>query len=325
MENVEDKKKKILYVEDNIDNRLLVKRILEAEGYELIEAADGIEGINKAQSERPDLILMDLNLPEMDGIEVTTRIKSIEGLENTLIVALTARAMKGDREMSLIAGCDGYIAKPIDVDALPKQIEEFLQGKRETLKPEEQMTYLKQYSSKLAKRLEEKIRISHIDELTKLANRRGFNSRLEEEYSRIKRFNYYLSCIMIDIDHFKKINDTYGHSIGDKILVELAHVINKHKRRYDLLARYGGEEFVMLLPQTAIEDALIVAERMRRNVESHVFLAGSHNIKITISLGVSSYSSYEPLTKEELVQKADMALYEAKAKGRNRVWPEIHK
>ena len=320
-----EEKKRILYVEDNVDNRMLVKRVLQAEGYEIIEAVDGMEGIEKARTERPDLILMDLNLPEMDGVEATTRIKSIEGLENIIVVALTARAMKGDREMSLIAGCDGYIAKPIDVDALPKQIEEFLKGKKETVKPEVQMTYLKQYSEQLAKRLEDKIHLSHIDELTKLTNRRGFNSRLDEEYSRINRFNYYLSCIMIDIDHFKKINDTYGHSVGDKLLAEVAGVLGKHKRKYDVLARYGGEEFVMLLPQLSMEDGLITAQRLRKSIEDHVFLAGLHNIKVTISLGVSTHTTYEPLTKEELVQKADKALYQAKEKGRSTVWPQYKK
>lgn len=318
-------KKKILYVEDNIENRMLVKRILQSEGYEVIEATDGMEGIEKARTEMPDIILMDLNLPEMDGIEATTRIKSIEGLENTIIVALTARAMKGDREMSLIAGCDGYIAKPIDVDTLPKQIEEFLKGKRETVRPEDQMTYLKQYSEQLAKRLEDKIHLSNIDELTKLINRRGFKNRLDEEYARIIRFNYYLSCIMIDIDHFKKINDTYGHSVGDKLLAEMASLLSKHKRRYDVLARYGGEEFVMLLPQLSIEDGLIVAEKLRKIVENHVFLADSYNIKTTISLGVSTHTTYEPLTKEELIQKADKSLYMAKENGRNRVWPPFRK
>ncbi len=120
---------KILYIEDNPDNRLLVRRILMVEDYEVVEAEDGPSGIEAALNERPDLILMDMNLPEMDGYELTRRLRELPELAGTPIIAMTANVMHGDREKSLEAGCDGYIPKPIDVDALPRQIEQFLRGK----------------------------------------------------------------------------------------------------------------------------------------------------------------------------------------------------
>ncbi|MBN1483341.1 MAG: response regulator [Chloroflexia bacterium] len=150
--------KKILYVEDSPESRLLVRRILEAGGYEIVEAEDGLAAIRLAQQELPDLILMDMHIPGMDGFEVTTRLRSIRALERVPIVALTASAvLDGDRERTLVAGCDGYLQKPVDVDRLPRQIEEFIAGKREVVPQEEQPYYLREYSQKLVTRLQDKI------------------------------------------------------------------------------------------------------------------------------------------------------------------------
>jgi two-component system, cell cycle response regulator DivK len=119
---------RILYIEDNSDNRLLVKRVLEAEGYRLLEAANAGDGLRQVMTERPDLILMDINLPEVDGYTTTARIKAMPGMEAIKVIAVTANVMKGDREKTLAAGCDGYITKPIDVDTLPGQIARFLES-----------------------------------------------------------------------------------------------------------------------------------------------------------------------------------------------------
>ena len=118
--------KRTLYIEDNPDNRLLIRRVLQAEGYEVLEAVDGQSGMQRAAEVQPDLILMDINLPEIDGYEVTARLKQLPGLSRIPIIAVTANVMKGDREKTLAAGCDGYIQKPIDIDLLPEQIERFL-------------------------------------------------------------------------------------------------------------------------------------------------------------------------------------------------------
>jgi two-component system cell cycle response regulator DivK len=118
--------KRILYIEDNPDNRVLVRRVLQAEGYDVVEANDGLTGLQVAAETQPDLILMDINLPEIDGYEVTARMKQLPGISHVPIIAVTANVMKGDREKTLAAGCDGYIQKPIDIDLLPEQIERFL-------------------------------------------------------------------------------------------------------------------------------------------------------------------------------------------------------
>jgi putative nucleotidyltransferase with HDIG domain len=150
--------KSILYIEDNVENKLLVRRLLQGSGYQVIEANDGLDGIEVAIKRRPDLIIMDINLPGMDGYEATTKIKAVDELAKVPVVALTAYAMKGDRERCLAAGCDGYLHKPIDPDTFVATIEEFLYGRRETIAPDEQLHYLKKYSQQLVSRLEEKIR-----------------------------------------------------------------------------------------------------------------------------------------------------------------------
>ncbi|MCB0154448.1 MAG: response regulator [Anaerolineae bacterium] len=155
--------KKVLYIEDHPANRMLVRQVLEGGGFTVIEAVDGLSGIQMAQTERPDLILMDINIPGIDGHEAATRIKSLPELTNVPVVALTARVMAGDRERTLAAGCDGYISKPIDVDRLPDQIWEFLGGHRETIPMEEERIYLREHNESLVKHLEEKVK-----ELTKV-------------------------------------------------------------------------------------------------------------------------------------------------------------
>jgi signal transduction histidine kinase len=149
--------KTILYIEDNAANRVLVRQVLEDVGYTVIEATDGLSGIKIAQEARPDLILMDINIPGMDGYEATTRLKSLPELSHIPIVALTAKVMAGDRERALAAGCDGYIAKPIDVDTLPRQIAEFLGGLRESIASDQESAYLREYNERLADRLEQKV------------------------------------------------------------------------------------------------------------------------------------------------------------------------
>ncbi|HUK55253.1 MAG TPA: HD domain-containing phosphohydrolase [Nitrospiria bacterium] len=153
-----ESKRKILYVEDNPENVLLIRRVLEAKGYEVLEAENGMTGIAMAEREHPDLILMDINLPDMDGYAAATKIKNTKGLEAIPIVALTANVMKGDRERTLTAGCDGYIAKPIDVSTFAGQVETFLKGLKESVSPEDEKVYLKEHSVRLVEHLEERIR-----------------------------------------------------------------------------------------------------------------------------------------------------------------------
>lgn len=149
---------KILHVEDNPANRILVRQVLESYGYTIFEAEDGLGGINAAQEETPDLILMDINIPGMDGYETATRIKSFPSLKHVPIIALTAKTMDGDRERALAAGCDGYITKPIEVEELANQVAEFLGGRRDKIAVEQESTYLREYNARLVDHLEQKVR-----------------------------------------------------------------------------------------------------------------------------------------------------------------------
>ncbi len=149
---------KILYVEDDLGSQTLVSRVLMAEGYQVLLADSGLEGIRMASTERPDMILMDINISDLDGYEVTTKLRSVKALKNIPIVALTANVLKGDKERALIAGCTGYISKPIDVDAFPAQVKNFLQGYQEIVPSEEQVDYLTEYNRQVVEHLEDKVR-----------------------------------------------------------------------------------------------------------------------------------------------------------------------
>src|SRR5256886_9133574 len=157
------RKAKILYIEDNRENRMLVRAFLEAEGYSIVDAEDGLAGIEAAIREEPSLILLDVNLPAIDGYEVVAVIKSFPAFANTPVIAVTAYAMEGDRQRTLVAGCDGYIQKPIDVDAFPKQVEEFLHGKREHVEEREAGIYLRELNQRLVYRL-----VNQVEELKRL-------------------------------------------------------------------------------------------------------------------------------------------------------------
>src|SRR6059058_2330511 len=158
-----EKKPKILYIEDNRENRMLVRAVLEASGYTIVEAEDGLAGIEAAIREEPALILLDINLPGVDGSEIVAILKSFPNLASTPVIAVTAYAMEGDRQRTLVAGCDGYIQKPIDVDAFPKQVEEFLHGKREHVEEREQGLYLRELNQRLVYRL-----VNQVEELKRL-------------------------------------------------------------------------------------------------------------------------------------------------------------
>ena len=169
---------RVLYIEDNFSNRMLVRRVLEAEGrYEVLEAEDGMSGILKAQQEAPNLILVDISIPGLDGYEVATRLKSFDSLRDVPIVALTGRTLRGDRERALSAGCDGYIQKPINIESFPLELQEFLKGKRETMEVAEERQYLREHSQRFVERLEVKIA-----ELTKVNEDLRENDRLKSKF-----------------------------------------------------------------------------------------------------------------------------------------------
>lgn len=323
---------KILYIDDHAESRLLVRHILEAEGYEVIEAQDGSSGIRVAEAESPDLILIDIMMPGLDGRETTTRLRSIPRLQAVPIVALTANMIAGDRERALAAGCNGYLQKPVDVDRLPEQIREFLQGKRESLDSSEEIRYLREYNRHLAERLDQKVqRLQNlteenkrlldrllIDELTGLPNRRYLLRRLREEFAMANRLGSPLCCMMIEVDHFQSINQVRGTEMGKEVLRSLAKAFSDSKRDYDVVGRYSGEVFLFLLPHATVQGTLVMAERLRRQVEAMAFSSDPKQpFRLTVSLGAAALEM-EEADEELFLRHVSEALHQAKERGRNR-------
>ena len=248
-------KAKILLIEDNKVQAKETIGPLEKAGYEVIWEAAGMSGFKTAVKIRPDLILLDVVLPDRDGHEVCRYIKMNDSLRNVPVVMLTARSEIKDKVRGLNIGADDYLSKPFHEEELLARINAFLRIKR--LQDELQGKNL---------RLEELLRKVEVmaitDGGTGLFNRRHFMELMETEFTRAKRYGSPLSCILLDIDHFKRINDTLGHQVGDSVLAEMAKIIQESFRNIEVTARYGGEEFVVMLPETTLGDARKAAQRL---------------------------------------------------------------
>ena len=291
----------ILIVDDELDNVKLLEKRLQADGYQTLLAYNGEEALRLARAELPDLILLDLMMPDLSGYDVAQTLKSEPHTAAIPYIFISAKSAVDSRVCGLEMGASDYIIKPFHYKELLARI-------KNTLQNYNQLSRLKNENSKLHQ-------LSIVDDLTGLYNRRYFAERLEEEISRADRYNYKLACLMIDIDYFKNINDQYGHLIGDIILKDLAEVIRSSIRVVDVAARFGGEEFVVLLPQTDLQGGLFTAEKIRSKTESHPFRS-ARDISLTVSAGISCYEQNHPGALS-LLDQADQALYEAKEMGRN--------
>jgi len=309
---------KVLVVDDARSNRLLVARFIEAMGHTTIEASDGEEAVAAFIREKPDLVLMDVIMPGVDGFEATRRIRAIEGQAWVPVIFLSAQEDERDIATGIEAGGDDYLAKPVSQVVLSAKM-------RAMQRIAEMRGQLVKVSRQLEATNRELERLAHIDGLTGIANRRYFDDFLAREFARSSRNRNLLSLILADVDHFKSYNDHYGHQAGDDALKQVAVGLKNCLRRpADLVARYGGEEFVIVLPETNRGGALRVAELLRTAVEQLAIPHGwsSAANKLTLSLGVACTSSESVPTPETLLADADQALYSAKHAGRNRVAPE---
>ncbi len=304
-------KAKILLVEDSKGQAKTTKASLEKNGFEVIWVEDGIAAFKIAKSSHVDIILLDRVLPDIDGNEVCRWLKLDQDTKSIPIIMLTVKNTTADKVTGLEAGADDYLPKPYDTGELNARIYACLRTK--SLQDE-----LKQKNRQLEDMLTRVETLAVTDSLTGLFNRRRFETILSLEFKKASRYLAPLSCMMIDIDHFKMINDEYGHRTGDVILKETAQIIMKSIREVDTAARWGGEEFSVLIPNTSKENARTPALRILKSVANNAFPEIGDR-RITVSIGIADI--LDPLidTEDKLVNAADLVMYEAKRKGRNRI------
>jgi two-component system, cell cycle response regulator len=296
----------ILVVDDNPDNLEIISTRLRFRGYDVEVAERGEEAITKVHQAEPDLILLDIMMPDMDGYEVARRIRGEQNLPYIPIIVVTARDSTEDKVTGLDAGADDYLTKPINFPELEARVRSMLRIKRLQDQLEEKNRELEQLSIR--------------DGLTGLFNHRHLHELLSDEYERSRRTGEPISVVMFDLDRFKEVNDTHGHQAGDRVLMELADILRESAREIDKLGRYGGEEFMAILPDSDPEAGLTFAERVREMVENQRFEIQEHEpLHMTISAGVAAYPDDEVDGPRRLVHFADLALYSAKKNGRNRV------
>jgi diguanylate cyclase (GGDEF)-like protein len=310
-----------------------VREGLAPQGFHFREAHDGAQALSALREHRPDLILMDVEMPGLNGVEVCRIVKANSGEGGfgfIPVILMTARQAAGKVE-GLELGADDYLVKPFDMLELSARVKSMLRLKAlqdELLEKNRELDSknreLDRANKELAQRREELLALSRTDALTGLFNRRYFEERLHEEFTRSRRYGAPLSLVMLDIDHFKRVNDTFGHPFGDEVLRGVARTARARLREVDLLARYGGEELCALLPETTPADALRVCERVREAIEAlqweHRATDGSvHPVRCTASVGLASVPSATLGSAEELMRAADDSLYAAKGAGRNRV------
>jgi diguanylate cyclase (GGDEF)-like protein len=301
----------ILVVDDVSDNLQLIALILEKRGYETTFATNGQQALERVQSAKPDLILLDFMMPQMNGLEVCERLKANPELAEIPIIFLTASHEHEHLIQAFEKGAVDYITKPFSTPELLARVRTHLELKytRESLKN------LLDKQAQLTKELE---KLANTDPLTGVWNRRYFLNLCEAEINRACRYNRLFSVLILDLDHFKKINDIYGHAVGDEVLIAMTIIVQNSLRKVDFLGRFGGEEFVVLLPETNLDMAVNVAERIRDSLEKTVIPIEEKQVKITASIGVSTYQ-LEDQKIDVVLQRADQALYQAKNQGRNRV------
>lgn len=297
----------VLIIDDQELLRQQIRSTLAQKGLfsRFTEAADGLEGFQLLLQKlgEIDLILCDVEMPQIDGFKFLSLKSSKPDLAEVPVVMLTTRGEDTHRIRGLELGANDYIVKPFVEGELIARATNQLKIKR-------LMQALRRQSAELE-------RLSNTDPLTRAYNRRFLMQHLEREFSRSQRYRHNLSLIICDIDHFKDVNDRYGHQVGDGVLVEVAILLQENRRGPDVLARYGGEEFCLVLPETDLVAGVSVAERYRKSIDEYCFQFQGKELKVQMSFGVAAIPENDPSNVDELIRFADIALYQAKSRGRN--------
>ena len=317
---------KVLIIEDTITSATVVCNWLTNMGLSAQHANTGEVGLEMFRRERPDLVLLDIIMPGIDGFEVARRIRLLEEDHGwwTPIIFLTARADENDLQRAIEAGGDDYLIKPVSEIVLKAKINAMrrMALMRDSLRKTKRK--LEKTNNELEKANNELQRLSAADSLTGIANRRRFDQKLLDEWRRLSRSGLPLSLLMIDVDLFKLFNDEYLHQMGDECLKIVAHTLRDTTRRPDdLVARYGGEEFAAILPETDPEGALAVAEDMRAGIAALKIDHARSTVAPFVTVSIGAASIIPPKDSEAgipaLIKAADNALYRAKEAGRNQV------
>ena len=332
---MQDDKLCVLIIDD--ENLILetIGEYMEERGFRVLLARDGRQGLDFFSKDHPDLVLVDLRMPGVDGLEVLDVIARKS--PNTPVIVISGTGVIQDAIEALRVGAWDFITKPLgNFGVLDHAVSRSLERSRlirentlyqqhledevqlRTIDLEREITERKEIEERL-RQSEQKFReLSIKDGLTGLYNARYFFNQIESELERSSRYGHPLSLILMDIDDFKKYNDTYGHLQGDKVLTCLADIILKIVRKNDTAYRYGGEEFVIILPETGVQEAVAVAERIRTTFAStdQCMEEGNHVFK-TVSVGVTEYIPGEK--SAHLIERADQRMYAAKEKGKNRI------
>ncbi len=319
---------KILVADDYEDSLKATSIILKKDKHQIITAQDGKEALKKANLENPDVILLDLKTPAKKGFDICRQLEANPFMAHIPVIFLTAKLKDSQAMLKGLDIVHDFISKPFKSSELQARIRvmvrlksqmDQLSQKNIDLEALNQTLEQKNQDLLFAQKALEEMAIR--DSLTTLYNRRYFSGRLEEEFLRNRRSKQPIGIVMLDIDHFKKVNDTYGHLCGDSVLVQYADILKKNVRQHDIVARYGGEEFVIGLIGQTMREAYATGERIRVDVEQYLFRHEKIELQITCSAGIASYPEIceENPSLSALLQEGDAALYEAKAQGRNLV------
>lgn len=301
---IENEKRKILIVDDDITNRDLVAKALEHEGYQVQKAEDGASGLARIQEWKPHLVLLDMNMPGLNGLETLIRLRSSDDYVSVMFVS--GNSKRDDIIRGLDAGADDYVTKPFDLLELLARV-------RAQLRTKDLNDKLKRANDRLKELVD-------IDDLTGLFNMRSLYKKLDFEIERARRYSREVAVIMMDLDHFKRVNDQNDHLFGSHVLAEVGKIIRENIRKVDFAARYGGDEFLVALTETNSQGAQAFANRLRLRIGETIFKNDFFSIQLTASLGLAIINpSEEDIDARSLVRYADRALYKAKEGGRNRV------
>lgn len=299
----ENERRKILVVDDDEETRKLVASALEHHGYKVNSAQDGDQALQKMKNWKPHLVLLDVNMPGLNGIQTLRALREKDEYVSCLFVS----GMSGSEDVirGLDVGADDYIRKPFDVLELLARV-------RSQLRIKDLNDRLKSANDRLKELVD-------IDDLTGLFNMRSLYKKLDFELDRARRYGRNVCVLMMDMDHFKKVNDNHDHLFGSYVLSEVGGIIQENIRKVDFAARYGGDEFLIVLTEISLEGAKVFAERLRDKIEHYEFENDNHSINLTASIGFAIATPREiDIDARALVRHADKSLYDAKAHGRNR-------